>query len=92
VVDRLEAAGLVSRQRDPADRRRVVVSIVINEATRQVAPIFASMVADWQQLTARYTDDEFRLIVEFYGQLEQVIRKHIDRLREPPPPADGNAA
>jgi hypothetical protein len=41
-----------ARQRDPADRRRVVVSIVIEEALRQVTPILAPMVADWQQLTA----------------------------------------
>ena len=30
-----------------------------------------------------YTDDELRLIVEFYGQMEQVIRDHLARLRKP---------
>jgi hypothetical protein len=45
----------------------------------QDAPILASVVADWQPLTARYTDDEFRLIVEFYGQMEQVIRTSYPR-------------
>jgi DNA-binding MarR family transcriptional regulator len=89
VVDRLEAAGFVRRERDPADRRRVVVTIVIEKALREVASIFAPMVADWQQLSQRYSDDELRLIVEFYDQMEQVIRKHLARLRErPTPPAD----
>jgi DNA-binding MarR family transcriptional regulator len=84
VVDRLESAGFVRRERDPADRRRVVVSIVIEKALAQVATIFAPMVADMQELASRYSDDDLRLIVEFYGQMEQVIRKHLTRLRERP--------
>jgi DNA-binding MarR family transcriptional regulator len=85
VVDRLEAAGFVTRERDAIDRRRVVVSIVLEKALREVATVFAPMVADWQQLTTRYSDDELRLIVEFYDQMEQVIRKHLERLREQAP-------
>src|SRR5215475_13069093 len=84
VVDRLEQAGFVRRERDLADRRRVVVTIVIEKAIQEVASIFAPMVADWQQLAARYSDDELRLIVEFYDQMQQVIRKHLTRLRERP--------
>src|SRR5215475_6626255 len=84
VVDRLEAAGFVRRERDLADRRRVVVTIVIEKAIQEVASIFSPMVADWQQLAARYSDDELRLIVEFYDQMQQVIRKHLTRLRERP--------
>jgi DNA-binding MarR family transcriptional regulator len=86
VVDRLEAAGFVTRERNAIDRRRVVVTIVLEKALREVATVFAPMVADWQQLAARYSDDELQLIVEFYDQMEQVIRKHLDRLREQVPP------
>jgi DNA-binding MarR family transcriptional regulator len=88
VVDRLESAGFVRRERDPSDRRRVVVTIVIEKALTEVATIFAPMVADWQQLAARYSDDELRLIVEFYDQMEQVIRKQLIRLRERAPLTD----
>ncbi len=86
VVDRLEAAGFVSRVRDSADRRRVVVSITLEKAIREVASVFAPMVADWQHLAARYTDDELRLIVGFYDEMEKIIRKHLGRLREQLPP------
>jgi DNA-binding MarR family transcriptional regulator len=81
VIDRLEVAGFVSRERDLADRRRVVVTVVLEKAIRDVASVFAPMVADWQQLATRYSDDELRLIVGFYGEMEQVIRKHLARLR-----------
>jgi DNA-binding MarR family transcriptional regulator len=82
VVDRLELAGFVNRERDPADRRRVVVNIVLEKAVGQVATLFAPMVADWQQLAAHYSDDELRLIVGFYDRMEQVIRHHLARLRQ----------
>src|SRR5215472_1870261 len=66
VVDRLEAAGFVNRVRDSAYRRRVVVSINLEKALKEVASVFAPMVANWQELAAQYTDDELRLIVGFY--------------------------
>jgi hypothetical protein len=33
-------------------------------------------------MAARYSDDELRLIVDFYGHMEQVFRKHVVRLRD----------
>jgi DNA-binding MarR family transcriptional regulator len=92
VVDRLEAAGFVRRERDPADRRRVVVTIEIEKALREVASIFAPMVADWQGLAEGYSDAELQLIVEFYDQMQHIIRTHLARLREPAPPAAGSGA
>jgi hypothetical protein len=37
---------------------------------------------DWRQLAARYSDDELRLIVDFYARMEQVFRDHLVRLRD----------
>ena len=84
VVDRLEEAGYVRRERDPRDRRRVVIQLVAETALRDVAGVFRPMMRDWQQMAARYSDDELRLIVGFYGQMEEVLRSHLTRLREPP--------
>ncbi len=83
VADRLEEAGFVRRERDPRDRRRVVIRLVLERALSDVAPVFLPMVRDWQQMADRYTDDELRLIVEFYGRMEQVLRTHLARLRGP---------
>ena len=82
VIDRLEEAGFVVRERDVADRRRVLVRLVTERAIRDVASVFLPMVQAFQQMAERYTDEELRLIVEFYGQLEQVLRLHIGRLRD----------
>jgi DNA-binding MarR family transcriptional regulator len=83
VVDRLEAAGYVRRERDARDRRRVLVHLVLDRALRDVAPLFLPMVAEWQQLAAGYTDGELALIVEFYARMEQVFRDQVIRLRAP---------
>jgi DNA-binding MarR family transcriptional regulator len=82
VVDRLEEAGYVTRERDAHDRRRVVVKIVLDRALRDVASIFVPLLRSWREMAALYSDDELRLIVDYYGRMEQIFRDHLARLRE----------
>ena len=86
VADRLEEAGYVRRERTPKDRRRVVIRLVLERALQDVAPVFLQLVLGWQSVVTQYNDDELRLIVQFYGQMEQVIRDHLARLRGPAEP------
>lgn len=82
------------RERDPKDRRRVVIRLVLESALRDVAPVFLPLVQAWQGVVDGYTDDELRLIVDFYGLMEQVIRDHLVRLRgpaQPGPPGEPGA-
>jgi len=60
----------------------VVVTITLDRAMRDVASVFLPLLRDWRAMAARYSDDELRLIVDFYGRMEQVFREHIVRLRD----------
>ena len=81
VLDRLEESGFVRRDRDVADRRRVIIQLNFSRGLRDVAPVFAPMLAAWRAATARYTDDELRLILSFQLELEQILRDQLTRLR-----------
>jgi DNA-binding MarR family transcriptional regulator len=82
VVDRLEQAGFVRRERDAQDRRRVVIHLNAQRALGTIGPVFGPMLGAFQRLADQYTDDELQLIVEFYARLADVIRDHLTRLRE----------
>lgn len=84
IVDRLENAGFVRRERGTTDRRRVLVHMNTDRALAEVAPVFAPMMHDFREIAASYTDDELRLIVNFYGRMEEAFRQHLIRLRTKP--------
>ena len=81
VLDRLEEGGFVRRERDPHDRRRVIVNLNAGPGLREVAPVFAPLVKAWRTAAAGYSDDELRLLLEFQQRLEEIVRDQLARLR-----------
>src|ERR1700754_1495954 len=64
VVDRLEQAGLVRRERDPDDRRKVVIATVPENVVR-VGRFYEHMQRGMVKLWETYSDAELRLLVGF---------------------------
>jgi DNA-binding MarR family transcriptional regulator len=87
VIDRLEHAGLVRRVRDPLDRRRVVVRLIPETARERVAPVFASLLAEWQAELSRYSERELDLILEFQRRTLDIMRNQVALLRKRTLPA-----
>jgi DNA-binding MarR family transcriptional regulator len=81
VLDRLEEGGFVRRERDPGDRRRVIVKLNAGPGLREVAPVFAPLVKAWRTAAAGYSDDELRLLLEFQRRLAEIVRDQLARLR-----------
>ena len=80
LIDRLEAAGFARRERDPDDRRRVIVEPT-PEAVDRIAPYYASMGRAMNDLLARYGDEELDLLVDFLGRANLVAREETAKLR-----------
>jgi DNA-binding MarR family transcriptional regulator len=68
VIDRLEKANLVRRERITGDRRKVLVVPTLDAAER-LAPTYAGQAAMLQGVLARRTPAELETITKFLGDL-----------------------
>jgi DNA-binding MarR family transcriptional regulator len=64
IVDRLERAGWVARDRDPADRRAVLVR-PLRDRGGELFRLYAGMNAALDELCAGYSDEELALLADF---------------------------
>lgn len=69
VIDRLEAAGLARRARDPEDRRRVIVTPDESGIARRMQPHYAGQAAHLAGVLDARSDDELRVIATFLEDL-----------------------
>ena len=86
VIDRMEKAGLVRRERDEEDRRKVYVAIVpeaIAKVGRFYAPLQKAVTKDWEG----YTDAELKLLLRFMTQGYNTMLGVLDDLKAATEPA-----
>ncbi|AGZ39726.1 MarR family winged helix-turn-helix transcriptional regulator [Actinoplanes friuliensis] len=69
VLDRLESAGYVRRDRDPHDRRKVIVSLDPAQIAARVDPHYAGQAEHMTGLLQRYSDDQLALIADFMSTM-----------------------
>lgn len=85
MINRLEQAGLVRRERDPEDARKVIVQLAAD--TRQIhglGPTFDSIGLAWGEQILQYDDEQIAFLVEFFRRSNAVTRQEILWLREAP--------
>ena len=81
VLDRLEQGGFIRRERDPKDRRRVIVNVKAGRGLREIGLTFGPLVKAWRATAGSYSDEELRLLLEFQRKLEDIVRGQLARLR-----------
>ncbi len=64
VVDRLEKAGYVRRERDESDRRKVFIAVVPETAAR-IGRLYVPMQQAMHKVWSRYSEEELRLLLRF---------------------------
>lgn len=76
VVDRLEAAGLVRRESDPEDRRRVLV--VPSDGARagsEASRLFGPLPEPFGALVRSYSEDELEVILDFVDRTTELLHE-----------------
>ena len=85
MINRLEEAGLVQRERDPEDGRRVIVRLTVDaEQLERIAPMFKAREQAWQELTRAYDDGQIAVLLDFLRRVNAVARQEILWLRTAP--------
>jgi DNA-binding MarR family transcriptional regulator len=90
VVDRMEKAGLVRRERDESDRRKVFIAIVpeaLAKIGRFYEPLQRAVTRDWEG----YTDAELKLLLRFMTQGYNTMLGVIDDLSASPEKPKGKS-
>ena len=81
VVDRLEKAGFVKRERDESDRRKVFIT-TIPANTAKIGVLYEKLhravMKDWMN----YSDEELRLLLRFAEQSYETMRAATSELKE----------
>ena len=88
LVDRLEKAGFVRRDRDPSDRRKVVIQPVLEKMEAEIAPLFADMGQQMEGLLSSYSDQELVTIQKFVTHSIAVLQEETAKLSTSPSSVD----
>ncbi|HEU4348393.1 MAG TPA: MarR family transcriptional regulator, partial [Actinoplanes sp.] len=84
-IQRLVAAGYLTREVDPADRRRAVVRLT-PEASAQLDRLYGPIEQAGRRELARYTVAELTVILDFLRRGERMQLGQAARIRELGPP------
>jgi DNA-binding MarR family transcriptional regulator len=85
MLNRLEEAGLVRRERDPNDGRKVIVRLARDKGEiHKIGPIFDSLGKAWEELASDYDDEQIAFLQEFLKRSNALSRREIIRLQEAP--------
>jgi DNA-binding MarR family transcriptional regulator len=85
MLKRLEEAGLLRRERDESDGRKVIVQLEKGKGEMHtIGPIFASIEKAWDDMASHYDDEQMAFLLEFLKRSNMITRQEIVGLREAP--------
>lgn len=82
ILDRLERGGWVARQRDPSDRRAVVVGLSPGGRIADLVRLYGGMNASMGEILDSYRDDQLEVIADFLRRTTEAGRHATDELAE----------
>jgi DNA-binding MarR family transcriptional regulator len=78
ILNRLEEAKLVFRERDPNDGRKVIVQLTQSkDKMRQIRSILDATEKVWDEVASRYTDEQLAFLMEFLKHSAMLSRREL---------------
>lgn len=84
VIDRLEKAGFVKREKDPKDRRKVIVRI-IPERHEKKKKYYESFANDVFSLFSGYSKEDLKFLITHTTALNAIYQTHMKEVVEEKP-------
>ncbi|MCK6627568.1 MAG: MarR family transcriptional regulator [Anaerolineae bacterium] len=81
VIDRLEQGGFVRRERDPHDRRKVIVQPT-GEHKQGTIQVFETLMQRYAELFEAYNEQELAFILDYLTRSTAVMAAETARLRQ----------
>jgi DNA-binding MarR family transcriptional regulator len=81
VLDRLERGGWIARERDPADRRAVIIRL-LRDRSGEVLKLYAGMNAAMDEVCAGYSEDDLELLSGFLRRTADAGRAAAQQLAD----------
>ncbi len=90
ILDRLEEAELVRRERDPNDGRKVIVRLARGQGEmHKVRSILDSIGKVWDEAVLHYDDEQIAFLLEFLKHSNALSRQELVRLQGAPSDEEG---
>ncbi len=82
IIDRLEKQGMVKRESDPDDRRKVLVVPLMENAFKRLAPVFEPLREDLEAYFDPYSDEELEIIRKYLVDTVAFFSSKIQKLKK----------
>ena len=81
VIDRLEKASYVYRDKDPNDRRRVIINVHLQKVEKEILPLFASFSQSMRELFEKYNNQEIKFLFDFVARSRAILHEESKKVR-----------
>lgn len=83
MLDRLEKSGLIERHPNPDDRRGTLI-VLVKSGSEKIGPWFSSVRRAQNELIASYSEEELRIIADFFEKFVKMWDEEREKLLEMP--------
>ena len=82
VIDRLEKAGYVFREKDPEDRRKVMIRVHTKKAESNIMSHLQSFGQSMEAMLEQYDNEQMKFLFDFFERSRDILRNETLKLKK----------